>query len=295
MNILVIRFSSLGDVILAAPVFSFLRDRYPDANITLLTRSRYCNLFIDDPRVNKVLCMDRGELPRQFLDGEWDSIIDLQANSCSRKAVRRVGGEATVGRFQKNYFKRFMLLVFRINLYNPAEHVICRYARAAGYSEKTCGPLPSPVIERRNDSFERDQRLNSIRRSGKPVLALMPFGAWKNKEWPVASYEQVGAQFISSGWQVVIMGGPGEKEKAAKLKSRLGPMSISFAGELPVESNIPVFKLCRLSLGNDSGLSHLARASGVKTGIIYGATSWHFGFSPCGEPAFRIFQKPLCC
>ena len=67
------------------------------------------------------------------------------------------------------------------------------------------------------------------------------------------------------------------------------------AGELSLYECGCFLTHCSLALGNDTGLSHLARACGVKTGVLFGPTTRHFGFYPYGDPAFRIFEEPLVC
>ena len=93
----------------------------------------------------------------------------------------------------------------------------------------------------------------------------------------------------------MIMGSQSEQEQADQLRSLIGSKSISLAGALSLYQCGCVLSKCNLALGNDSGLSHLARACGVKTGIIYGPTTHHFGFFPLGTPAFKIFEKEMFC
>ena len=66
-------------------------------------------------------------------------------------------------------------------------------------------------------------------------------------------------------------------------------------GKLSLCETACLVSQCTVALGNDTGLSHIARACGVKTGIIYGPTTSHFGFFPYGEPAFRVFEAARFC
>ena len=107
--------------------------------------------------------------------------------------------------------------------------------------------------------------------------------------------ELVGKHFIKKGWNVVLFGGPEDTAQATALKNEIGDSTISFAGSLNLYEIGCFLKKCTLALGGDTGLSHLARAAGVKTGIIYGATTCHFGFFPHGEPPYKIFQSNRFC
>ncbi|MBD3346288.1 MAG: hypothetical protein GF401_14630 [Chitinivibrionales bacterium] len=295
MNILVIRFSSMGDVILTAPVFTLLRSRYPGATIILLTRHEYGDIFRDDPRINRILSPKKGEWPSELSDIVWDKIIDLQANSSSRRVIRKLNTNSPVARFRKLHFERLLLLLLRIDCYKPEENVVYRYAKAAGYSEKEHGALPLVEIRVSHSGTGIKNKTAEIMNQGKPILALMPFSAWKNKEWPITYYAETGRYFISRGWNIAILGGPEEREKGISLKNMLGPAAFSFAGELSIGGSAELLARCSLALGNDTGLSHLARASGVETGIIYGATTRHFGFFPYGKPPYAIFEEKIWC
>ena len=127
------------------------------------------------------------------------------------------------------------------------------------------------------------------------VIALFPFSAWKNKEWPAASFAEVGRHFSENNWRVAIFGGPEDVAKAEKLKNEIGGNCYSFAGSLNLYAIGCFLSQCTLALGGDTGLSHLARACGAKTGIIYGATSRHFGFFPYGDPSYKIFESEQFC
>jgi len=81
MKILVIRLTSMGDVILTTPLFSFLKIRYPDSSITFITDPAYEELFSGDPRLVKVIAFRKnGTIDDSLLKTEWDLVIDLQNN-----------------------------------------------------------------------------------------------------------------------------------------------------------------------------------------------------------------------
>jgi len=299
MKILVIRLSSMGDVILTTPLFSFLKKQYPDkASITFITGSEYAGLFADDPRLSETAGLDAAslEMPAHLLPSAWDMVVDCQNNSRSRALVKSVR-TASLGFFDKLHWQRFMLLFLRCNRYDPTRHVAARYIQAADPASAGAAIEP-PRLFFREDARSR-MRLMVRGRSGgneKPLLALLPFSAWKNKEWPSAYYVNVGRHFLAKGWDVAIVGGPSDAKRAGQMKGLIGGGCISLAGDLSLYECGCLFSGCTsLALGNDTGLSHLARACGVKTGILYGPTTSHFGFYPYGEPPFRVFEERLLC
>ena len=78
-------------------------------------------------------------------------------------------------------------------------------------------------------------------------------------------------------------------------KERIGGTCAALAGELSLHDCGSLLTGFSLALGNDTGLSHLARATGVKTGVFFGPTTRHFGFYPYGDPPFKVFEEKLLC
>jgi ADP-heptose:LPS heptosyltransferase len=201
-----------------------------------------------------------------------------------------------VGTFDKLHIQRLVLLLFRWSLYGADQNVVIRYIKAAG-GTVAIKDLEPPRIFFNEESKKRARAILSRKSDGtkRPLIALFPFSAWKNKEWPAENYIAVGRHFLSKDRDVVIMGGPSDKAAAHKLRDQIGGRCISLAGSLTLNECGAFLTEFSLALGNDTGLSHLARACGVKTGIIFGPTTRHFGFYPYGEPAFKIFEEPLFC
>jgi heptosyltransferase-2 len=295
MNILVIRLSSMGDVILAAPVFSFLREKHPRAEITFLTGKAYAGLFADDKRLTRVIEFSKtsGASAGLLSDTQWDLVIDLQNSHRSRKIVRSLQTKAQ-GSFDKLHRKRFRLLFLRADTYDPDLNVATRFRRAAGGTDAS---PESPVLFFSKEAAQTAQALLARAAGGiiRPAIALFPFSAWKNKEWPGENFITVGKYFLAKGWNVAIMGGPEEAAQADKMRGCIGGRCVSFAGLLSLYECGCLLTGFALALGNDSGLSHLARACGVKVGIIYGPTTRQFGFFPYGDPPYQTFETPLAC
>jgi ADP-heptose:LPS heptosyltransferase len=296
MKILVIRLSSMGDVILATPVFSFLRKQYHSSSITFVTGSEYAELFSDDPRLSEAAAINAGaaELPARLAASAWDLVVDLQNSRQSHALLGQLQTKGKIGFFDKQHWQRFMLLFLRYNTYNSARHVAARYIRAAGGDASAQAAAEPPRLFFREDGGVRARAL--IGRNGRrPALAVFPFSAWKNKEWPEAYFVNVGRHFLNKGWNVAIIGGPSDAGWAEQMRERIGGRCVSLAGKVSLYEYGCLLSSFSLALGNDTGLSHLARACGVKTGILYGPTTSHFGFYPYGEPSFNVFEEHLFC
>ncbi len=302
MNILVIRFTSMGDVICVTSLFEYLHQKFPDSKVFFLTDAKYAELFKDDPRIFQVIGQEKNKESQavlQLINVQWDNVVDLQNNRRSirvrKKLLQGRAFRGTIGVFKKSYLQRQLLLFARLNFYDPFDTVPRRYIEAGTGLRIMPGEIPAlkVVIAVKNcktiyDSFFS----NGVIR---PVIALIPFSSWKNKEWPRHYFLYVGRYFLSKGWHVVILGGPDDRIAAQELKKAIGPRCSALAGQISLYQSACVLKRCSLAFGNDTGLSHLARACGVKTGIVFGSTTFHFGFFPFASPSYRVFQTEIFC
>jgi heptosyltransferase-2 len=298
MNILIIRLSSLGDVVLATSVVEYLKSSFPQSSIWFATEQEYAGLFTADPRVTRVVALERGKEGKAVseLSGvAWDNIVDLQNNGRSVRIRRHIPAKAPVSVFKKRRLERAVLLLGRVNLYPQGDSVIARYARAAGYSGHDPRDFPPARLCLDERTCEQAMRFFPSSAVVRPAVALFPFSAWKNKEWPIAKFAFVGRYFAIKGWDVFIAGGPQDTRAGESLRRSIGERCVSVAGKLSLYETACLLQRCRLALGNDTGLSHMARACGVKTGVIYGPTTSHFGFYPSGNPPFRVFEASQFC
>ncbi|MGB7569802.1 MAG: hypothetical protein WBM07_18210, partial [Chitinivibrionales bacterium] len=88
MNILVIRFTSMGDVICVTSLFEYLRRKFPDSKVFFLTDAKYAELFKDDPRIFQVIGQEKNKVSQavlQLINVQWDNVVDLQNN---RRSIR---------------------------------------------------------------------------------------------------------------------------------------------------------------------------------------------------------------
>jgi ADP-heptose:LPS heptosyltransferase len=282
-------------VILATSVFSYLKSTFPESDIWFVTGKEYAGLFTHDPRLARGIGVEKGKeagVAGDLADVSWDRIIDLQNNRRSNSMRKDLIAKSPVGIFHKLQWNRVLLLALRYNRYSPENHVIARYAHAAG-CEGTVYPPATLFIDRRiAGSVAQYVPDNSMVR---PMMALFPFSHWKNKVWPLTYFGFVGRYFVVKGWHVIIFGGPQDAIPAEKLRALVGDHCVTVAGKLTLNESACLIDRCNLALGNDTGLSHLARACGVKTGIVYGATTRHFGFFPYKGLPNKVFEFPLSC
>lgn len=283
----------MGDVILIAPLIAVLRKRYVDAEIVLLTQSAYACIFKEDKRISRVIGVKKGELSNELTEyGTWNIIIDLQNSSKSRRQIGILSSQATYY-FDKLHTKRTILLLLRHDAYGNTPSIAQRYLESSG--EMPPYGVADFRIPFTDAAGERFMPLIQQGEIARPVIALFPYSAWRNKEWPEEYFVSIGQFFLIKGWNVLILGGKADRSRAEDLERQIGYRCISLAGRLDLFECGSVVRQCNLALGCDTGLSHLARACQVKCGFIFGPTTRHFGFQPENDKDCRVFEVPRIC
>ena len=122
-NILIIRLSSLGDILFTTPLIRVLRKRFPQSQLHVLTSARYRELFSHNPNLDRVIALDSDaglgriwSMGKQFRNAKYDTVIDLHGSLRSLIIRFRIHAPRIL-RFRKYRFHRAILIVCKRNLY----------------------------------------------------------------------------------------------------------------------------------------------------------------------------------
>ncbi|WP_333784238.1 glycosyltransferase family 9 protein [Thermocrinis sp.] len=264
---LIIRFSSLGDVVLTSCLFQPLIDR--SYKPYLLTHPPYGEIFKDDPRV-EVIELRKDELFKNLerLKG-FDLYLDMHKNLKTLLLKLILGG--TWKSYSKESIRRRLAIKFKA--FRTPYSVVDSYLRAIG--EK--GYRPSIVLS--------EDRLNRLKQTyGEGFVAISSGARYKKKRYPY--FVKVAEKLRKKGIRVVFVGAQGECDGVEDAENLCGKLSlIDTAG---------IIKLAKIFVGNDSGLLHIARAVKTKAVQIYGGTHPTLGFSLFPEEG-KVIIKNLPC
>ena len=144
-------------------------------------------------------------------------------------------------------------------------------------------PPPLPVVWTAPEDREKAARLLP---DGTPIIALGPTAGSRTKIWPPEHFAKLFHALAAGplpGARAAIFAGPGTKEEnlAAPLLAAL-PGAIDFRGTLSIPQAAACLARCSLYIGNDSGLMHLAAATGIPTLGLFGPTPWQ-EYAPAGR------------
>lgn len=296
-RILLIRLSSLGDILLMTPLLNLLRVTCPQAQIDVLVKTEYRDLLRAHPGVARLLAFDfRQPLLRRLRADRYDLALDLHCTPRSQLLLRGLRARRKLA-YNKRVLRRALLVHLGWNTLQGVTPVPELYAaplRSLGLT----GRLGSPTMHLDLESTEAMQA--HIARSlpgavNQPLLAVAPGAHWLTKRWPVERFAAV-AQELAREKQaaVVILGGPDEAQLARAMQDKLDVPVINGAGTLSLMHSAALLSRCRLLLSNDSGLMHMATALRVPVVAIFGPTVQEFGFYPFQARA-EVVSEPMPC
>jgi ADP-heptose:LPS heptosyltransferase len=281
-NILIIRLTAMGDVVLTLPAVNVLRENFPAAKISFLTTCENAALLQGFRSVDEILALDRaafrggnpwrmgGELfrlLRRLRAGKFELAVDLHGNGESAWLTRLSGAPL---RWRMAYRAgrgwAYTRQVHAGAPIHPAEshlHLLgqCGLKIGAIRNEFT---LPQTAVNAVRDWFAAN-RLDAA----KATLYVQPFTSAAHKNWPLENYLAVARHWKSHGVQIILGGGPGDRP--ALEPARREGFTVSAGVSLLVTGGI--MQLSTLVLGGDTGALHLAVAQGKQVLMLMHQTA----------------------
>ena len=288
MKFLVIRFSSLGDCILLCPLLDYLK-RSGAEEVVVLTKRAYAGLFASATGVDRVVALDKSagvaSLWRTASEfrGRGYTIIDAHGSLRSRLLCARAG-RADV-RIEKHTRQRISLIVWK----RPADlpTMLERYARLCAPLGITTPQLAPGGIHIPDEAAQKA----GTAMGNASFIAVAPGSRWPAKRWN--GFAKL-CETLARDDRILLVGDNSDREFTAPIAHALGDRCLDIAGTPSLMETAAHIARCRLFVGNDSGLMHLAEAVGVPVVALFGPTVEAFGYFP-SLPQSRVIERRLGC
>ena len=287
-NILIVRLSALGDVVMASPLPTALRRRYPDAKISWMCQPECVDLIKDHPDIDEVIPWRRkdwqnlwqqkkfGELAhtirnfrRELKARKFDLALDLQGLLKSALLARMSGAQTCYGLGSAEGSKLLMHKVWRRDQ-GDTDLIGSEYR----YLAEQLG-LPTDNFFMRvevNDSAQRSaaDRLENMGISGS-YFVFCPFTTRPQKHWFNSHWREL-AEKMTAQWQlpILVLGGPGDFDASNILCAESS--MISLAGQTSLQEAAQLIAGSAGLVGVDTGLTHIGHAKQVPTVALFGST-----------------------
>lgn len=268
IKILIIRFSSIGDIVLTTPVIRVLKQQL-GAEVHFLTKRQFAAILTPNPYLDRILAFDGNlrELRLEVKAQRYDRIIDLHNNLRSRLITWGVWERTN--RFDKLNWRKWWLVRWKRNIL-PKVHIVDRYLA-------TAGALGIQADGEGLDFFisPQDQRVEGLPTA--PFVALVVGAAHATKRIPLKVLKEIVAL---SSETVVVLGGKEDEAAGRALAEWMPDKVVNYCGRLRLGQSAFVLQWAQKVVTPDTGLMHIAAAFDQEIISIWGSTVPAFGMTP---------------
>ncbi len=292
LRVLLVRFSSIGDVLLTTPLVRALRRRHPDAQLVYVTKRAMAPLVADNPHLSQVVALEPDEpiahLARRLRAVQPTHGLDLHGSL--RSAALRLLVRGRWSGYAKRKLARTLLVATKLDLYSGGVPVAERYFEAARRLDvrPDGGPPEFFLGAAARDRVARWLAERGL--AGPPIAALAPGAAHATKRWPIAHWQALAERLREAGYRLVVVGGPEDRGAA----SQLAPLAESAAGEFTLQETGACLAHAKVLVSGDTGVMHMATAVATPVVALFGPTVRAFGFFPYHARATVLAQDLRC-
>jgi len=291
-KILVIRFSSLGDIILTTPVLENLKTKFPQSQIYFLTKTKYSDLLASDPRIYALIEFDpRGKhkgfkgfkrLMRELNSNDFDLLIDLHTNLRSF-FLRLLVKSGIKTKYRKRWFSRFLMVHFKFLKTKPVstlESYLGVFKKLQIEPEKK---IPTLFVDQDDIEYANKFLLEAGIKKDDIVIGVHPGARWETKRWDEEKFKQVCKNLIPKlDCKIILFGDSEDGELIRRMAEKLPDSKVTKAIGLSLSRLMSLVKNCDCLITNDSGPMHIAVGFSVPVVAIFGPTHPQLGFVPTG-------------
>ena len=275
MKVLFITSTRIGDAVLSTSILNYLKNRFPHCSLYIATGKTAALLFKNFKNVKKIFILEKKFFKIHWLElwsrtffNKWDIVIDLRGSIIS-----------------------YFLFNKKKYVYKSINKNIHRLDELAILMERKHLPLPLiPVLKKDMKKISKDflKLKNSI--------AIGASANWPAKIWPSKNFVKLIHMFLKEKQfgkkkSIVFFGSSKDLKNIKKITKHLKKFKVkNFCGKLNLIEVAAHLKKCKIFIGNDSGLMHIASASGIPTLGLFGP-SLESRYAPKGNNAYYIRTK----
>ncbi len=289
MKFLIIRFSSIGDIVLTTPVIRCLRKKFPDAQIHYLTKKIFSGIIEANPYINKVHVIQRNvsEITENLKTENFSHIIDLHNNLRTlriKSALKKVPAFS----FNKLNLEKWVYTTFKINIMS-GKHIVDRYLETVsslGVKNDRAG-LEFFIPEK---DIVKQQDIPTSHSHG--YIGIVIGAAHSTKKLPLDKLKELCEKI---DYPIMLLGGKEDHIKAYHICS-VNPIKIYNAcGKFNLNESADLVRRAKLIISHDTGLMHIAAAFKKTILSVWGNTVPSFGMTPY-QTYYEVYDvKKLWC
>jgi ADP-heptose:LPS heptosyltransferase len=273
LKILIIRLSSIGDIVLTSLVVRCLKNQVSNAEIHFATKQQFACILRSNPNIDKVHVFEDnlGDLINNLVPEKFDYVIDLHNNFRSARIKRNIKAKAFS--VNKLNWQKMLLIRFKINRL-PQNHIVDRYLETTSslHIENDGKGLDFFIPEK--EEFKISDLPQPFQ---KGFVAFVIAGTYTTKKLPVDKISEICQK---TNFPVILLGGKKELDEGEKVLSQSKGNVLNYAGKISLNRSASLVRDANVVLTNDTGLMHIAAAFQKKILSFWGNTVADFGMVP---------------
>jgi heptosyltransferase III len=275
LKLLFITSSRIGDAIISTGLLNHMVNKYPGIDVTVAAAPLTLPLFEAIPHLNRLIPIKKRSFSRHWLtlwqqcrQEKWDVIIDIRGSLISY------------------FLKTSQRYVWKSS--KAIDHRVDQLGRLLGVT-----PPPPPYLWL---GLRHVRKAQSLIPDSVPVLALSPAANWIGKQWPEKSFSRLLEQFLKNHEaKVAVFAAPQERSMVQPILNTIPrDKQIDLVGRLSLLETAACLKRCKVFVGNDSGLMHMAAAVGTPAIGLFGPSDerLYAPYCPPENPIHRVVRIP---
>lgn len=274
MKILIVRFSSIGDIVLTSSVVRALKQQIPNVELHYITKKQFAPILIDNPHIQKVYSIEKSieEVLGSLQNEKYDWLVDLHHNLRTAGLKRKLGVKSTS--FNKLNIRKFLLVKFKIDRM-PKLHVVERYFKAVEVLGVKNDHQPGDYFITENDKVDT---ISEFGLEPKSYIAIAIGAQFKTKQMPVDLLVDLIEKIKKP---VVLVGGIIDRNAALEILSKSSNRDlINTCGDYNLNQSASIVKQSAKLLTNDTGMMHIAACMNIPIVSVWGNTTPSLGMFP---------------
>ena len=291
MKILVVRFSSIGDVVLTTPILRCIKQQIRNVELHFLTKQSFRNVIENNIYIDKLYCIQDklSEVIPDLKKENYDYIIDLHHNLRTLKLKLALGKKFFS--FNKLNPEKFLIVNFKINKL-PSLHIVDRYFETVTTLGVKNDDKGLDYFIDKNNQIDILNYLPAHYQNGYHVLVVG--GSYYTKQIPINKLKEI---CVQSSLPLVLLGGKEDCTIAETVHLEFPYKTINLCGKLNINQSASIVQQAKTVITSDTGLMHIAAAFKKDIISLWGNTIPEFGMGPylAGNNSQLLEVKNLPC
>jgi heptosyltransferase-2 len=291
LKVLIVRFSSIGDIVLTTPVVRCLKQQVDNIEIHYLTKNNFISVIENNPYIDKIHTIgnDLKSLIPLLKQENFDLVIDLHHNVRTLRLKYFLGKKSVS--FNKLNWKKFLITTFKINKL-PKQHIVDRYLETINFLGVLNDNKGLDYFISSKDEVDIASMLPVHYLNG--YYALVIGGSYYTKQIPINKLKQICEK---SSLPFVLLGGKEDVDVASELHKAFPTQTLNMCGKMSLNQSASIIKQSKKVITSDTGLMHIAAAYKKNIISIWGNTIPEFGMGPymAGDDSQIVEVNHLSC